>query len=188
MDDLIVRAAKIAKRAHEGQVRKYRPRPYILHPARVAARTTLLTHVSAEEVAAAWLHDVVEDTSYTSDDLLGEGIPERSVQIVVELTNPSKQQPDWPRAKRKQMDLDHLRTVSLEAKRIKLIDRTDNLRDIQDAKPDFQSLYVAESLLLVKCLTGVSAELEEELFAAIEELGLSRHHQNSRTELFEDSP
>jgi hypothetical protein len=86
------------------------------------------------------------------------------------------------------MDLDHLRMVSLEAKRIKLIDRTDNLRDIQDAKPDFQSLYVAESLLLVKCLTGVSAELEEELFAAIEELGLSRHHQDFRTELFEDSP
>lgn len=182
MDDLIIRAARLAKEAHEGQLRKYRPRPFILHPARVAARTTLLRDVTAEEVAAAWLHDVVEDTSWTERDLLEKGIPARTVEIVLELTNPSKQHPDLPRARRKQMDFGHLRNVSVEAKRIKLIDRTDNLRDVQDASRGFQSLYVAESVLLAKCLSGASAELEEELFSAIEELGFTRHHQDSRTE------
>lgn len=182
MDDLIIRAARLAKEAHEGQLRKYRPRPYILHPARVAARTTLLSDATAEEIAAAWLHDVLEDTPWTEHDLLEKGIPARTIQIVLELTNPSKQHPELPRAERKQMDFKHLRDVSIEAKRIKLIDRTDNLRDIQDATSSFQSLYVAESVQLAECLSGVCAELEDELFIAIEELGFSRHHQDSRTQ------
>lgn len=182
MDDLIIRAARLAKEAHEGQMRKYRPRPYILHPARVAARTTLLSDVTAEEIAAAWLHDVLEDTSWTEHDLLKKGIPARAVQIVLELTNPSKQHPELPRPQRKQMDFAHLRDISLEAKRIKLIDRTDNLRDIQDASRAFQSLYVAESVMLAEHLSGTSEELEEELFGVVEELGFTRHHRDSRTE------
>ena len=182
MDDLIIKAAQLAKRAHEGQLRKYRPRPYILHPARVAARTTLLPGVTAQEIAAAWLHDVIEDTPYTAGTLRHEGIPDGTMQMVQELTNPSKQHPDFPRAERKRLDLEHLHSVSYESKCIKLIDRTDNLRDMQGAKPDFCSLYAAESVLLAECLAGTSAELEEELLAAIEELGFPRCHQDSRTQ------
>ncbi|MCH8149440.1 MAG: HD domain-containing protein [Planctomycetes bacterium] len=94
MDDLILKAAQLAKRAHAGQLRKYNRRPYIVHPARVAARTMLLDGVTPDEVAAAWLHDVIEDCNYTAEDLLAEGFSQFAVSLVVELTNPSKQRQD----------------------------------------------------------------------------------------------
>lgn len=57
-------AEQLAREAHEGQVDKA-GNPYITHPARVAAR------VADDEyaAAAAWLHDVVEDTDVTLSDL-----------------------------------------------------------------------------------------------------------------------
>ena len=182
MDDLILRAAKLAKQAHAGQTRKYRPLPYIVHPARVAARTTLLDDVTAEEVAAAWLHDVIEDTSLDQDDLRRQSIPDRAVQLVVELTNPSKRHPDLRRAQRKEMDREHLGTISREARRIKLIDRIDNLRDLMEADDAFRSLYVAESVMLVERLRGIEEELEQELYAEIEQLGFTRGHRDPRTQ------
>ena len=96
----------------------------------------LLDEVTPEEVAAAWLHDVIEDTEGTEQDLLSAGIPRRAVDIVIELTNPSKQCPELPRARRKKIDRDHLCQVSRQAQRIKILDRIDNLRDIQPADDD----------------------------------------------------
>ncbi len=178
MDELILKAAQLAKRAHAGQVRKYHEREYIEHPARVAARAMLLDDVTSAEIAAAWLHDVVEDCGYTADDLRRAGMPQETVTLVLELTNPSKQYSQLPRAERKRIDRDHLRTVSREAKRIKLIDRIDNLRDVQQADNAFKSLYAAESLALAECLTDVDDQLLEQLFQAIEELGFSREYRD----------
>lgn len=64
MSDLVQLAREIATRAHQGQTDKAGA-PYITHPARVAARVA--GDPKAEMVA--WLHDVVEDTSVTLDDL-----------------------------------------------------------------------------------------------------------------------
>jgi (p)ppGpp synthase/HD superfamily hydrolase len=61
---LIARASEHAARLHEDQVDK-QGLPYIDHPARVAARVATWGG-SDEAIAAAWLHDVVEDTSWTS--------------------------------------------------------------------------------------------------------------------------
>lgn len=74
-------AESIARRAHEGQTDKA-GKPYIEHPAWVAA------HVDGDEArAAAWLHDVLEDTDATADDLARAGIPERVVAAVRALTH-----------------------------------------------------------------------------------------------------
>lgn len=181
MDDLILRAANVAKSAHAGQTRKYRPLPYIFHPARVAARTTLLDDVTPQEIAAAWLHDVIEDTSLTASDLLRLSIPAATVELVQALTNPSKQQPELARAARNRLDREHLKEIPHAAKRIKLIDRTDNLNELGRADAQFKSLYVAESLLLAECLAGVERELEAELFDAIDQLGFPRDHSDPRT-------
>jgi (p)ppGpp synthase/HD superfamily hydrolase len=59
--NLIIKAADLANIAHEGQKRKYNGRPYIEHLMRVAGRVTLLSDSTEEEIAAAWLHDVIED-------------------------------------------------------------------------------------------------------------------------------
>jgi len=81
---LITRAKEIAEKAHKGQVRKMgedKGKPYIIHPERMAAKFT-------EEllVATAILHDVIEDTPVTAEDLLEQGIPEVVVSAVQALS------------------------------------------------------------------------------------------------------
>ena len=61
------KAMKLAYSAHHGQTDKSGV-PYIFHPARVASGFT-----SEAEACVAWLHDVVEDTDYTIDDIRSEG-------------------------------------------------------------------------------------------------------------------
>lgn len=73
-------AQSIATVAHEGQTDK-NGAPYIEHPAAVASFVT-----TNEEKAVAWLHDVIEDTAITADDLLEMGFPQRIVDAVVLLT------------------------------------------------------------------------------------------------------
>lgn len=73
-------AKSIAATAHEGQVDKLGV-AYIGHPARVAGHAKRLGG-SAQAVAAAWLHDVIEDTKITAQDLLERGISEEVVAAV----------------------------------------------------------------------------------------------------------
>jgi (p)ppGpp synthase/HD superfamily hydrolase len=180
MDDLILRAARFARDAHRGQRRKFGGGPYIAHPGRVAAQAMLLDDLAAEEVAAAWLHDVIEDCGVTAEDLRAAGFPDKTVELVVELTNPSKRRKDLGRAARKQLDRDHLRGVSREAKRLKMLDRIDNLQESSVADEAFRSLYVAESLLLVDCLKDVDPVLAERIYVEIERLGFARDHTDPR--------
>lgn len=74
-EELVAAALAIAQEAHTGQVDKA-GRPYIEHPVRVAARLRQREPgATAGEVAAALLHDVLEDTELTRADLLARGIP-----------------------------------------------------------------------------------------------------------------
>jgi (p)ppGpp synthase/HD superfamily hydrolase len=180
MDDLILRAARFARDAHRGQRRKFGGGPYIDHPGRVAAQAMLLDDLAAEEVAAAWLHDVIEDCGVTAEDLRAAGFPEETVNVVVELTNPSKQRKDLPRVERKRLDREHLGHVSRTAKRLKMLDRIDNLKESSVADGEFRSLYVAESLLLIDRLKDADRDLAERIYAEIERLGFARDHTDPR--------
>jgi guanosine-3',5'-bis(diphosphate) 3'-pyrophosphohydrolase len=130
--NLILKAAAFARQAHAEQRRKYNDRPYIQHPARVAGRVAARSQATEVMVAAAFLHDVVEDTPHTLDEILTEFGPDVA-RLVAELTNPSKGLKS-PRRERKQIDRDHLAVVSVEAKIIKLLDRIDNLQEMVDAR------------------------------------------------------
>lgn len=81
MTDLVSIARRIATEAHRGQVDKAGA-PYIGHPARVAGHAAA---AGGDErvVAAAWLHDVVEDTDVTPDDLRAAGVPDDVVAAVL---------------------------------------------------------------------------------------------------------
>jgi len=74
-------AAAIATEAHKGQTRWDKRTPYISHPAAVA-RAMIQDNWSEDYVAVAWLHDVIEDTSVTAEQLLAAGIPGDIVQSV----------------------------------------------------------------------------------------------------------
>lgn len=150
---LMIQAARVAEFAHRGQLRKYTGRPYIEHPGRVAAR--MMRHCAADEyiVAAAWLHDVLEDTSVSEEDL-AVFMPGLSMRYVKMLTNPSKQTPHLNRAQRKELDREHLRTCPGDVRRIKMADRIDNLLDLMHPTADiaFVETYLRESDLLLSSL------------------------------------
>lgn len=82
--DLLAAAGQLAVRAHDGQVDKAGA-PYIGHPRRVADRVRRRGGDVAQQ-AAALLHDVLEDSSVTVDDLRHAGMPEPVVTAVVALT------------------------------------------------------------------------------------------------------
>jgi len=163
---LLLKAIDLAKRAHAGQKRKYDGADYIVHPVMVAAFVECLSGVTDTQIAASYLHDVLEDCDQQFvDELLT--FPPEVVSLVKELTNPSKGSKE-PRWKRKEMDRDHLKGVSQWAKKIKLIDRTCNLKDMDNAPQDFLKLYLQESELLLEALKGADEYLEESLAKEIQ--------------------
>lgn len=79
--DLLEHAIAIALDVHSGQRDRY-GRPYILHPLHV-----MLQMETPEQMIAAVLHDVVEDSETTLDDLRGQGFPEEILEVVDLLTH-----------------------------------------------------------------------------------------------------
>lgn len=164
----IIAAAKFAARVHAGQVRKWTGAPYITHPARVACRAILLPNADEDLVCAAWLHDTIEDCGVLFDQLCSEfGVPVGG--LVHWLTNSSKGS-KLQRADRKKLDRAKLADAPIEAKQIKLLDRIDNLRELEfrPQNLDFCELYAGESELLLEVLRGSSQELADELQGMIE--------------------
>lgn len=147
---LILKAAQLAARAHQGQKRKYSGFPYITHPARVAGRVGIIPGATEEMVAAAYLHDVLEDTAVTRAEI-EEATNAQVVFYVDCMTNKSKGT-GLPRDQRKALDRKHLSDVPAEVKQIKAIDRIDNLLEMTDSPADFKRLYAEESLLLADAL------------------------------------
>ena len=85
---LIIKAVQFAIKAHEGQTRKYTGEPYVVHPMAVA-RTLEVNGMDGDTIAAALLHDVVEDTDVTAKDIMREFGTEIS-NIVIGVTNPAR--------------------------------------------------------------------------------------------------
>lgn len=82
----VLLAEQIATRAHANQFRRDGVTPYITHPEAVVKK---LAAESDDVKAAAWLHDVLEDTCLTATTLLDSGIPKQVVDAVVRLTKTS---------------------------------------------------------------------------------------------------
>jgi len=166
----LIRAAQFAAYVHDGQFRKYghSDRPYMTHVIRVAGKTMTVPYCTSTMGCAAWLHDTVEDGKDPDEikSLILIFFGEDVLDMVLELTNPSKDFPNMPRANRKEMDRNHIAFISKGAKTIKLIDRIDNVREMLDdpeTPESFVKLYVPESRLLLDVLRGTNAELEDEL-------------------------
>lgn len=82
--NLVTKARLYATAAHAGQFRRDGVTPYITHPAKVVE---LLGDETETALAAAWLHDVLEDTVVTVDDLLAAGFPLGVVEYVAILSH-----------------------------------------------------------------------------------------------------
>jgi len=151
MTDLVKRARAFATLAHEGigHRRKYSNQPYVTHLNAVAERVGTVTD-DPEMLAAAWLHDVVEDTPTTLDEVERE-FGANVAGLVKELTDVSRPG-DGNRAARKAIDRVHLAAASARAQTIKLADLIDNARDICAADAKFSRVYLREMDALLEVL------------------------------------
>lgn len=117
--DLESEAETLARTAHGGQVDKS-GMPYAEHPARVAARVH-----GGDARAAAWLHDVVEDTHVTFDDLRARGFPEQVVAAIDAVTKRAGEPSEDYYARVRSNEL------GLQVKLADLADNTDPVRMAQ---------------------------------------------------------
>ena len=128
MGELLNKAITTATKAHNGQKRKGNDIPYILHPMEAAAIVATMTN-DEEVIAAAMLHDVVEDTYLdlnTVKILFGDRV---ASLVAYETENKRTDLPPEETWKiRKQETLDHLKTAPIEVKMITLGDKLSNIR------------------------------------------------------------
>ncbi len=131
-DILILRAVDFAARKHREQKRKDKEAsPYINHPISVALLLADIGGVRDPEVlAAAILHDTLEDTKTTPDEL--EAIFGSRVRRLVEEVTDDKR---LPKQERKKLQIEHARHLSPEAALLKLGDKISNVRDVAHSPP-----------------------------------------------------
>lgn len=167
MSRLVRMAQLFAQAAHgaTGQVRRYTGEPYIEHPAEVVALLKRAGVTDDAMLAAAWLHDVVEDTQVRADTIRREfGL--LVFTMVVDLTDVQRDLGN--RAARKALDRVRLSAASPETQSVKLADLISNTRSIREHDPKFWPVYRAEALALLDVLRDCShpalwRQLEEEL-------------------------
>ncbi len=129
---LLFRALAFAAHKHRDQRRKdAEASPYINHPIALAEVLAGEGGVAdAEVLAAALLHDTIEDTATTADELRAE-FGARIAGIVVEVTDDKS----LPKEERKRLQIEHASAISHGAKLVKLADKICNLRDVADRPP-----------------------------------------------------
>mgnify|MGYP001765426227 FL=1 len=151
MSDLVARARAFAVDEHRriDHRRKYNGQPYEVHLAEVADLVAAVTD-DPETIAAAWLHDIVEDTPVTLNDV-ADAFGPAIAALVGELTDVSRPG-DGNRAVRKAIDRSHLAAASSRAKTVKLADLVDNAGDICRFDARFGRVYLAEMAALLEVL------------------------------------
>ncbi|MFM9966225.1 MAG: HD domain-containing protein [Planctomycetaceae bacterium] len=125
---LVERAMRVAARSHRQQTRKASDLPYLTHPASVALLLVKAGIADEEILAAALLHDVVEDTDCSLADLAAQ-FPPKVIELVAALSerkrDDSGQKRSWQ--DRKIEHLEHIKAASWEARAITLADKLHNL-------------------------------------------------------------
>lgn len=151
-------ARRFASDRHRGQKRKYTDDPYILHPQAVA---DIVRSVTPDEsmLAAAWLHDVLEDCRRPGENLallLFNTFGSYVWAMVAGLTDTEI---GTNRADRKAKSCARLAKVWPETQTIKLADLIHNSASIMQYDPKFAKVYLAEKRDLLKVLTKGDATL-----------------------------
>jgi (p)ppGpp synthase/HD superfamily hydrolase len=126
----ILSAAHYAAERHAAQKRKA-GEPYLNHLVEVAYLTsTAVPEPDANVVAAAFLHDTIEDVGVTAAELT-ERFGQDIADLVLEMTDDKS----LPKEVRKQLQIEHAPSLSARAQVIKLADKISNLRSILASPP-----------------------------------------------------
>lgn len=194
-ENTLKKVEAFASQAHHLQTRKYSPEPFILHPIRV---TKICTQFTSElsVLAAALLHDVLEDTDCSKEALfrflssiMSADDAAMTLYLVDELTDVFTKNafPRLNRRRRKLLELQRLEKTSAEAQTIKYADVIDNCSEIVDKDPEFAAVFLAECRQLLQKLNKGKKELRLRAFSLVEnsikKLKDSKHKENSTAEL-----
>lgn len=164
MDDVarLIKAADFAAFKHRQQRRKdAEASPYINHPLALARVLKLEAGVAGMDVlVAAILHDTVEDTETTVEELERE-FGQTIAAIVAEVTDDK----NLPKPDRKRLQVEHAPHISHQAKLVKLADKICNLRDVLEAPPSHWPMerrraYFEWAKAVIDGLRGVHPGLE----------------------------
>jgi (p)ppGpp synthase/HD superfamily hydrolase len=177
MQQILEKIIAFTDHAHGDQRRKYTPDRYIVHPIRVMETCRKFTN-DVTILAAALLHDVLEDTPVQKEDirnfLLGILTPqqaEQTLRMVVELTDVyvKENYPELNRKARKAKELERLKRTSAASQTIKYADILDNSIEIAVHDPEFAAVYLRESQTILRHLTKGNATLHAEVLKTLEE-------------------
>ena len=165
---LLLKALAFAAHKHRHQRRKdAEASPYINHP--IALADVLVNEggvTDVEVLCAALLHDTVEDTATTHEEL-ANAFGSRVARIVAEVTDDQ----DLAKEERKRLQIEHAARLSAEAKLVKLADKICNVRDVANHPPAHWDLarrreYFDWARRVVDGLRGVHPRLEAAFDAA----------------------
>jgi len=161
----LIETADFAARKHSNQRRKDSEQtPYINHPIGVAHLISSIGKIDDIEVLqAALLHDTVEDTDTTFEEIEEKfGVNVRN--IVADVTDDKSLE----KAERKRLQIEHAPHISPKAKLVKLADKLYNLRDLNRStprgwSPERVQEYFEWAAKVVRGLLGTNQSLEDEL-------------------------
>ena len=166
----VIRAAQLAARSHARQRRKGGDVPYVNHPLEVAEMVAEAGG-SEDEVVAALLHDIVEDSEVTLNEVATAFGPD-----VARLVGGMTDDPEWedlPRPEHKRRQAAHVAGEPAGVKRIKLADQTSNIRDIvrlpEAWARDEAEEYLEGAEFVVSACRGADLMLETAFDAAAAE-------------------
>jgi guanosine-3',5'-bis(diphosphate) 3'-pyrophosphohydrolase len=159
----ILSALQFAAFKHRDQRRKdHAASPYINHP--IALANVLWREGGVHDagvICAALLHDTIEDTQTTADEIR-QAFGARIARIVLEVTDDKL----LPKAERKRRQIEHAPRLSRAAKLVKLADKICNLRDVAQSPPPTWSLrrrrqYFDWAKKVIAGLRGTNPRLEK---------------------------
>ncbi|XP_055851708.1 guanosine-3',5'-bis(diphosphate) 3'-pyrophosphohydrolase MESH1 isoform X2 [Episyrphus balteatus] len=163
----LMQCVQFAAHKHKNQRRRDPNKtPYINHPINVATILAVEGCIDDKEVLqAALLHDTVEDTETTFEEI-EEAFGKNVAEIVREVTDDKS----LPKLERKRLQIVHAETSSRKAKLVKLADKLDNLRDLQNVLPEGwtderREEYFIWAKKVVDNLRGTNEILESKLDA-----------------------
>ena len=160
--NMIIKAAHFASLKHKTQRRKDSAKtPYINHP--IALANVLAVECGIDDVeviCAALLHDTIEDTETTEEELT-KTFGEKIASIVLEVTDDKT----LDKLERKEAQVNHAPHISDQAKLVKLADKISNLRDISSSPPlgwsvERKQEYFDWAARVIDGLRGVNPRLE----------------------------
>ena len=163
------RATDFAIRKHCGTTRKFGNTPYVAHPIAVAARLAELGF-ETDVVVAAVLHDTVEDTDATLDEIKSE-FGARVAELVSEVTSDESAIAaiDSSNAKGEYL-AEKMRGMSPGALAIKLADREDNVSDLSTSsteRKEFSSRYARSTQYIMDNIRSFSTPQEKTFHESI---------------------